>query len=107
MSDSPQTREHVSSNAEPGHRVTFAEGLQLGGRPLGWFLGTLGIMIWVIWETPKTGTSPWPSVRWVVTAMIVLAWIVPTFVVPVPSAARAWKWAAALTAAVALLISIR
>jgi hypothetical protein len=64
-------------------------------------------MIWVIWETPKTGTSPWPSVRWVVTAMIVLAWIVPTFVVPVPSAARAWKWAAALTAAVALLISIR
>ena len=107
MSDSPQTPGQVNHGDEPGHHVTFAEGLQLGGRPLGWILGTLGVMIWIIWEAPKSGASPWPNVRWAVTAVIVLAWIVPTYLVPVPSAARAWKWAAALTAAVALLISIR
>jgi hypothetical protein len=107
MSDSQQTPDQINHGDESGRHVTFAEGLQLGGRPLGWILGTLGVMIWIIWEAPTSGTSPWPNVRWAVTAVIVLAWIVPTYLVPVPSAARAWKWAAALTAAVALLISIR
>lgn len=90
-----------------GHRVTFAEALAIGGRPLGWFLGVIGIGMWIVWETPKTGNSPWPTVRWIATALIVLAWLVPTYLVPVPSAARAWKWAAALTAAVALLLANR
>ena len=102
--DAPASNEPVQSG---GRHVTFAEALAVGGRPMGWILGTLGVMIWVVWETPKGSHSPWLAVRWVVTAAIVAAWIVPTFLVPVPSAARAWRWAAALTAAAALLLGLR
>ena len=100
----PASNEPVQSG---GHHVTFAEALAVGGRPMGWILGTLGVMIWVVWETPKGSQSPWLAIRWAVTAAIVAAWIVPTFLVPVPSAARAWRWAAALTAAAALLLGLR
>jgi|GEM_PF-1454428 len=102
--DAPVSNEPVQGS---GHHVTFAEALAIGGRPMGWILGTLGVMIWVVWETPKGSHSPWIAVRWVVTAAIVAAWVVPTFLVPVPTAARAWRWAAALTAVAALLLGLR
>lgn len=91
----------------PGRHVGFREGLETGGRPLGWMLAVAGVLMWVIWDAPKDGTpSPWPAVRWAVTALIALAWTVPTFVVPVPAAARAWRWAAALTVLAAALTSL-
>lgn len=92
---------------EAGRTVTLYEALETGGRPLGWLLAVAGVMMWVIWDAPKDGTpSPWPAVRWAATALIALAWTVPTFVVPVPAAARAWRWAAALTVLAAALTSL-
>ena len=88
----------------PGHRVTLAEGLQVGGRPAGWILGTVGVLMWVIWPAHPVAGGHWPAVRWAVTVAIAAAWIVPTFLVPVPAAARAWKWAAGLTVLAALVL---
>ena len=87
----------------PGHRVSFAESLAIAGRPFGWILGTVGVLMWVIWPAHPQAAGHWPAVRWTVTAAIAVAWIVPTFLVPVRSAARAWQWAAALTMLAALL----
>ena len=88
----------------PGHRVTFAEALAIAGRPFGWILGTVGVLMWIIWPAHPAAGGQWPAVRWAVTAAIAAAWIVPTILVPVPSAARAWRWAAGLTVAAALVL---
>ena len=86
---------------QPGRTMTFAEGLEAGGRPLGWLMGTAGVLLWLIWKDPA---PHWQAARWAATGVIAIAWTVPTFLVPVPSAARAWRWAAAAASAAALLM---
>lgn len=86
---------------DAGRTVTLREALESGGRPLGWLMGTAGILMWLIWTEPS---PPWSAVRLAVTGLIALAWVVPTFAVPVPAAARAWQWAAGLAILAALLL---
>ena len=86
---------------QPGRTLTLREALEAGGRPLGWFMGTAGVLMWLVWKDPAPA---WNAVRLGATAVIALAWLVPTFAVPVPSAARAWRWAAACAAAACLLL---
>ena len=86
---------------EDGRTMTFEEALRTGGRPLGWLMGTAGVLTWLIWKDP---VPHWNTVRYAVTAVIALAWIVPTYAVPVPDAARTWRWAAAIAIAAMLLL---
>ena len=86
---------------EPGRTLTATEALEAGGRPLGWLMGTAGVLVWLIWKDPA---PHWDTVRLAVTGVIAVAWTVPTFVVPVRSAARAWQWAAAIAVASMLLL---
>lgn len=86
---------------EDGRTMTFEEALRTGGRPLGWLMGTAGVLTWLIWKDPA---PHWNTVRYAVTAVIALAWIVPTYAVPVPDAARTWRWAAAIAIAAMLLL---
>ena len=86
---------------QPGRTLTLREALESGGRPLGWLMGTAGVLMWLVWKDPAPA---WNAVRLGATAVIALAWLVPTFAVPVPSAARAWRWAAACAAAACLLL---
>jgi DNA topoisomerase-1 len=81
--------------------VTLEEALQTGGRPLGWLMGTAGVLIWLIWKDPA---PHWNTVRYAATAVIALAWIVPTYAVRVPDVARSWRWAAAIAIAAMLLL---
>lgn len=87
--------------AQPGRTVTVREALESGGRPLGWLMGTAGVLMWLVWKDPA---PPWNAVRVGATLVIALAWTVPTFVLQVPAAARAWRWAAAVALAAWLLL---
>jgi len=87
--------------AQPGRTVTVREALESGGRPLGWLMGTAGVLMWLVWKDPA---PPWNAVRVGATLVIALAWTVPTFAVPVPAAARAWRWAAVASLAAWLLL---
>ena len=78
---------------DAGRTMTFREALESGGRPLGWLMAVAGVLMWLIWKDPA---PHWNAVRVASTALIGLAWTVPTFLVPVPDAARTWKWAAAI-----------
>ncbi|MFM7800408.1 MAG: hypothetical protein ACKPBA_15715, partial [Planctomycetota bacterium] len=78
---------------EQGRTVTFREGLETGGRPLGWLMAVSGVLMWLIWKDPA---PQWDAVRYAATAVIAVAWTLPTYAVPVPDAARAWRWAAAI-----------
>lgn len=84
-----------------GRTVTLEDALRTGGRPLGWFMATAGVLMWVIWKDPA---PHWNAVRYAATAVIAAAWTLPTFAVPVPDAARAWKWAAAIAVTAMLLL---
>ena len=86
---------------DTGRTMTFREALESGGRPLGWLMAVAGVLMWVIWQQPA---PHWNAVRVAATALIGLAWIVPTFLVPVPDAARTWKWAAAIAVLTMLLL---
>lgn len=86
---------------QPGRTLTPREALEAGGRPLGWFMGTAGVLMWLVWKDPAPA---WNAVRTGVTLVIALAWTVPTYAIPVPSAARAWRWAAAASLAAWLLL---
>lgn len=86
---------------EPGRTMTVEDALRTGGRPLGWLMGTVGVLMWVIWKDPA---PHWDAARYAATAVIAVAWLLPAFAVPVPDAARAWKWAAGLAVASMLLL---
>ncbi|MBM4098992.1 MAG: hypothetical protein FJ260_03425 [Planctomycetes bacterium] len=86
---------------EQGRTVTFREGLETGGRPLGWLMAVSGVLMWLIWKDPA---PHWDHLRMAATGVIALAWIVPTFVVRVPAAARSWQWAAAIAVLSMLLL---
>ena len=81
--------------------MTAKEALEAGGRPLGWLMGTAGVLLWLLWVDPA---PLWQALRFAATGVIALAWTVPTYLVPVPSAARAWRWAAAIAVASMLLL---
>ena len=81
--------------------MTIEDALLTGGRPLGWLMGTVGVLMWLIWKDPA---PHWDAVRFAATGVIALAWTVPTFLVRVPTAARAWQWAAAIAVAAMLVL---
>ena len=87
--------------AEAGRTVTLREGLEAGGRPLGWLMAVVGVLMWLIWKDPA---PHWNAVRTAATGVIALAWLVPTFAVPVRSVARSWQWAAAIAVLSMLLL---
>ncbi len=91
----------MDPSTQPGRTLTFREALESGGRPLGWLMGTAGVLMWLVWKDPAPA---WNAVRTGATVVIALAWTVPTYAVPVPSAARAWRWAAVAAAAAWLLL---
>lgn len=102
-----------------GGTVSLSDAMDRGGVPIGALLGAIGVFSWTVYGTPQVtdkltqvvtvpaSAMPWLTLRWAITAAIVLAWVVPAFFVPNRRAARVWRWSAAATVAAALLLAGR
>ena len=108
----------------PEHRsgdvVTLRHAMHLGGTVLGWALAVLGVLVWILARSRAIDMSSvdaqvtaldllprWMVARDVLAMVIAAAWVIPTFLVPDPRAARTWKLAALISGAAAVLFAGR